>query len=260
MAKDRELLGQTAIVTGAAHGFGRQISIALGRLGASIGCCDILDEGLSETTRILEDEGIRVLAKHVDVTSEDAVNAFIQDVVAHFGRVDILVNNAGGTLGTPWQPIDEVSTENWDRIIKSNLYGAFFFTRGVASFMKQKMRGKIVNISSGAGRSHSRTGIHAYTAAKAGLIGFTRQCAYELGPYNINVNAVAPGLVISTKEAREQWEQRSEHDRESVLKTLALRRLGTPLDISNAVVYLVTHAGSWVQGQTLGVDGGHWMF
>lgn len=255
-----ELAGQVAIVTGAAHGFGRQICRQLGGLGARIAACDINDQELTETGQILAQAGIACYLKHVDVTDEAQVDAFVAEVLARWGQVDILVNDAGGNAGVRWHPIDEFTTADWDRIVKANLYGPFFFTRAVAGQMKRRQYGKIVNISSGAGRAHSRTGIHAYSAAKAGVMGFTRQCAVELGKYNINVNSVAPGLIMSTEESQCHWAERPAQEREAILDTFALHRMGTVEDIANAVVFLVTEAGDWVQGQTILVDGGHWMF
>lgn len=255
-----ELAGQVAIVTGAAHGFGRQICAQLGGLGARIAACDINDDELAGTGQILAKAGIESYLRHVDVTDEAQVDAFVAEVLARWGQVDILVNDAGGTLGVQWQPVDKVATADWDRIVKVNLYGPFFFTRAVAGHMKKRRYGKIVTISSGAGRAHSRTGIHAYSAAKAGVMGFVRQCAFELGKYNINVNSVAPGLIMSTEGSQRHWAELPGEDRETVLDTVALHRLGTVEDIANAVVFLVTEAGDWIQGQTILVDGGHWMF
>ncbi len=255
-----ELAGQVAIVTGAAHGFGRQICRQLGGLGARIAACDINDEELAETGQILAQSGVESYLKHVDVTDEAEVDAFVAEVLGRWGQVDILVNDAGGNAGVSWRPIDEFATADWDRIVKANLYGPFFFTRAVAGHMKKRLYGKIVNISSGAGRAHSRTGIHAYSAAKAGVMGFGRQCAVELGRYNINVNSVAPGLIMSTEESLRHWAERPAQEREVILDTFALHRMGTVEDIANAVVFLVTEAGDWVQGQTILVDGGHWMF
>jgi len=259
MAK-RELDGQAAIVTGAAHGFGRQICLQLGRLGARIAACDINAGELADTKNLLEAEGASVIAIPVDVTDEVQVQEFVDHVIGEWGQIDILVNDAGGTLGIGFAPVDQVATADWDRIVKVNLYGSFFFTRAVAGHMKRRRYGKIVNISSGAGRSHSRTGVQAYTAAKAGVLGLTRQCAQELGPYNVNVNSVAPGLIMSTPGGQKQWADRPPEEKQETLATVALRRLGGVEDIANAVCYLVTSAGGWVTGQTIAVDGGHWMF
>jgi 3-oxoacyl-[acyl-carrier protein] reductase len=253
--------GRVAVVTGAGRGIGRAIALLLAGRGAGVACCDVLgDVGETATEAMRASGGRSALAAQVDVTDEAAVAAFVRRVEQELGPVDILVNNAGGTLGVRRRPIDEVDAADWKRIIEVNLYGAFYMVKAVAGGMKQRRWGKIVNISSGAGRSHSRTGIQAYTAAKAGLIGFTRQMAVELGPHNVNVNCVAPGLVLSTDEYRGNWLDRTEEQRVATVNSIALQRLGTVEDIAEAVAYLVSERGRYVSGQTWGVDGGHWMF
>jgi 3-oxoacyl-[acyl-carrier protein] reductase len=255
-----ELEGRVAVITGAGRGFGRAISILLALRGADVACCDVLAE-VTETAgqALAAARGRRALAEQVDVTDVDAVGRFVARVERELGPVEILVNDAGGTLGVKRQPIELVDPQDWRRIIEVNLFGAFHFTQAVAGGMKQRRWGKIVNISSGAGRSHSRTGIQAYSAAKAGVIGFTRQMAVELGPHNINVNAVAPGLVLSTTEYQGHWRDRSEEQRAETVESIALRRLGTVEDIAEAVAFLVSERARYISGQTLGVDGGHWM-
>jgi 3-oxoacyl-[acyl-carrier protein] reductase len=253
--------GKVAIVTGGGRGFGRAITVLLAMRGADVACCDVLDEvDHTAAEARAAAPGRRVLAAKVDVADEAAVKAFVERAGGELGVVDILVNNAGGTMGIKRMPIESVETGDWRRIYEVNLFGTFYFTRAVAAGMKERRSGKIVNISSGAGRSHSRTGVQAYASAKAGLIGFTRQTAVELGPYNINVNSVAPGLVLSTEEYRGNWVGRTEKQREETLDSIALRRLGTVEDIAEAVAFLVSERARYISGQTLGVDGGHWMF
>lgn len=252
--------GRIALVTGAGRGFGQAVSTLLAARGADVACCDILPAVAKTAAGIVNnDDGRRAISGVVDVSDEDQIQAFVARVEQELGAVDILVNNAGGTLGFKRQAVDEVATDSWRQIMAVNLDGAFYCTRAVAGGMKRRRWGKIVNISSGAGRSHSRTGIQAYAAAKAGLIGFTRQVAVELGPYNVNVNSVAPGLVLSTDEYRGHWAARTEQQREETMASLALRRLGTVEDIAEAVAFLVSERGRYITGQTLGVDGGHWM-
>ena len=141
----------------------------------------------------------------VDVRDAAAVGAFVARVEGETGRVDVLVNTAGGVAGQVNKPVEEVSDADWRVIFAINLDGAFHFTRAVAPAMKRAGRGAIVNISSGAGRSYSLTGIQAYASAKAGLIGFTRQTARELGAHGIRVNCVAPGFVRSNPASERQW-------------------------------------------------------
>ncbi|MFI5327651.1 MAG: SDR family NAD(P)-dependent oxidoreductase, partial [Candidatus Rokuibacteriota bacterium] len=180
--------GRTAIVTGAANGIGRAICLGLAAEGAAVWGCDVLGSELEETRRAVDAAGARPGgAAVVDVRDVAAVAAFVARVEAEAGRVDVLVNTAGGVAGQVNKPVEEVSDADWRVIFAINLDGAFHFTRAVAPAMKRAGRGAIVNISSGAGRSYSLTGIQAYASAKAGLIGFTRQTARELGAHGIRV-------------------------------------------------------------------------
>lgn len=256
----RRLLGETAIVTGAAHGLGRAICAELAREGASVWACDVLERELTETRRAVGEraEGPCRTAV-VDVTDARRVAAFVDEVAGADGRIDILVNTAGGVAGQTMRPLEEVPDEDWRRIFAINLDGAFHFTRAVAPVMKARRRGSIVNISSGAGRSYSLTGIQAYASAKAGLIGFTRQTARELGAHGIRVNCVAPGFVRSNPASERQWQAMGEEGQRRLLDGIALRRLGEPEDVARVVVFFASDDSRWVSGQTISVDGGHWM-
>jgi len=152
-----------------------------------------------------------------------------------------------------------VSDADWHRIFAINLDAAFHFTRAVAPSMKRRGWGSIVNISSGAGRSFSLTGIQAYASAKAGLIGLTRQTARELGEFGIRVNSVAPGFVRSNPATERQWEAMGAEGQKRLLDSIALRRIGQPEDIARVVVFFASEDASYVTGQTISADGGHWM-
>jgi 3-oxoacyl-[acyl-carrier protein] reductase len=191
----------------------------------------------------------------VDVTEPRQVAAFVATV----GGADVLVNTAGGVAGQTMRPIEEVSDADWRRIFAINLDGAFYFTRAVVPAMKARRWGSIVNISSGAGRSHSLTGIQAYASAKAGLIGLTRQAAVELGPWGIRVNCIAPGFVRSNPATELQWAAMGEEGQRRLLESVALRRLGEPADIARAVCFFASDDAAWITGQTISVDGGKWM-
>jgi 3-oxoacyl-[acyl-carrier protein] reductase len=175
------------------------------------------------------------------------------------GRIDVLVNSAGGVAGQTMRPVDEVPDADWREIVAINLDSAFHFTRAVVPAMKRAGRGAIVNISSGAGRSYSLTGIQAYAAAKAGLIGFTRQTARELGRHGIRVNSVAPGFLRSNPASEKQWEAMGSAGQARLLDSIALGRLGAPEEIARAVCFFVSDDAAYVTGQTISVDGGHWM-
>jgi 3-oxoacyl-[acyl-carrier protein] reductase len=189
----------------------------------------------------------------VDVADSDQV----AELAARIGRVDILVNNAGGVVGQVGRPLEEVPDEDWRAVVDANLTTTFVCTRAFVPAMKAATYGRIVNISSGAGRSVSLTGIQAYASAKAGQIGFTRQTAHELGPFGITVNCIAPGFVLSNPTSIRQWEGYGEDGQRALLEQIATRRLGEPEDIANGVLFFVAEEASWVTGQVISIDGGH---
>jgi 3-oxoacyl-[acyl-carrier protein] reductase len=192
----------------------------------------------------------------VDITDSAAVNAF----VASIGGTDILVNSAGGVRGQVGRPIEEVTDEQFHDVVDANLTGTFICVRAVVPGMKERGWGRIVNISSGAGRSVSLTGIQAYASAKAGQIGFTRQMAHELGHFGITVNCVAPGFVLSNPTSIAQWESYGEAGQKALLEKIPTGRLGEAVDIANGVRFFVNPASSWISGQTLSIDGGHALY
>lgn len=245
--------GQIAIITGAGHGFGRTIAQGFVARGATVYALDINPEGLVETVRLC---GPNCHSAVVDVGNRDAVQGVVAGIETATGRVDILVNNAGGVCGQVGRPIEEISAEDWQAIFNVNLTGTFMMTQAVAPAMKRAKRGRVVNISSGAGRSISLTGIQAYASAKAGQIGLTRQLAHELGAWNITVNCIAPGFVLSNPTTERQYEAMGEDGKARLMAGIALHRLGTPADIAHAVMFFCSDYAGWVTGETLGVDGG----
>ncbi len=226
------LTGKIAVVTGTAHGIGAAIAEALLGDGATVHGVD---------------------KEAVDLTKPEAVREFF----AGIGVVDILVNNAGGVCGQVGRPLDEVSDDDWHAVVEANLTTAFLCTRAAVPGMKERRWGRIINISSAAGLSVSRTGIQAYASAKAGQIGFTRQMAHELGPFGITVNCIAPGFVLSNPTTERQWESYGEEGQRELVAGIAMRRLGQPADIAHGVQYFAAQRSSWVTGQTIAIDGGH---
>jgi 3-oxoacyl-[acyl-carrier protein] reductase len=230
-----ELDGMVAVVTGTAQGIGRAIADSIAAAGATVH---------------------RVDKEDVDLT----VSADVEQFFARVGDVDILVNVAGGVVGQTHVPIDEVTDEAWDAVVDANLRTTMNCTRAAARSMKRRGFGRIVNISSGAGRSVSLTGIQAYASSKAAQIGFTRQMAHELGPDGITVNCIAPGFVLSNPSTQRQWESYGEDGQRALLDRIATRRIGAPEDIARGVLFFVSPAAGWVSGQTLSIDGGHSLF
>ena len=247
---------KTVLVTGAAHGFGRAISLAFAQRGAHVWACDVIEEELRETQRLCDRAGASCTARITDVTDKAAVDALVAEASARSGRVDILVNDAGGVLGQTGRPLEEVSPTDWQRIFDVNVTGAFYCSQAVAPMMKAARYGRIVNISSGAGLGVSLTGIQAYAAAKAAQIGLTRQLAHELGPWRITVNNVAPGFVRSNPTTERQWESYGQEGQRALVERIALKRLGTADDIANGVLFFASDFASWITGQVLSIDGG----
>jgi 3-oxoacyl-[acyl-carrier protein] reductase len=154
------------------------------------------------------------------------------------------------------KPIEEVSEQDWLVLFEANVHGAFWCSQAVASHMKRERFGRIVNISSGAGLRPSLTGIQAYTASKHALVGLTKQLSFELGPFGVTVNSVAPGFVLSNPATQRQWESYGPEGQARLVESIHTRRLGHPQDIANTVMFLVSDAASWVSGQIISVDGG----
>jgi 3-oxoacyl-[acyl-carrier protein] reductase len=230
-----DLSGRTAVVTGTAHGIGAAIAEGLRADGAVV---HGVDKDLA------------------DLTVPEAVTGFFDSV----GAVDILVNCAGGVVGQVGRPLEEISIEDWRAVVDANLTSAFLCTRAVVAGMNASGWGRIVNISSGAGRSVSLTGIQAYASSKAGQIGFTRQMAHELGPSGITVNCIAPGFVLSNPTSIAQFESYGPEGQAALVAGIALRRLGKAQDIAAGVRWFVSEGASWVTGQTISIDGGHALF
>lgn len=241
------------LVTGAARGIGRAICEAFAADGAAVVATDI---NLAELEP-LRDSGVArrggsIAIAALDVTDEAGINRIVGD---HDG-FDIFVHVAGGVLGQTRKPVETVPAADWDNIYNVNVRGAFLVAKAVVPAMKARGAGKMVFISSGAGLGVSLTGIQAYASAKAALISLARQLAHELGPFGINVNAVAPGFLRTSPDYERQWASYGDEGQQAMLDQIPLRRIGLPDDISNAVLFLASPFASWITGQTLSVSGG----
>jgi 3-oxoacyl-[acyl-carrier protein] reductase len=248
--------GRTAIVTGAAHGFGRAICVAFAGRGAALWACDVIEDELLETQRLCQAAGGVCTVRVVDVGDKPAVDRFVADASKASGQVHVLVNNAGGVLGQVGRPLEEVTAAEWQAIFDVNVTGAFHLSQAVAPGMKAARFGRIVNISSGAGLGVSLTGIQAYASAKAAQIGLTRQLAHELGPWGITVNNVAPGFVRSNKTTEAQWDSYGAQGQRAFVERIALKRLGSAEDIAWGVLFFASEYAGWITGQVLSIDGG----
>ncbi|WP_347558350.1 SDR family NAD(P)-dependent oxidoreductase [Robbsia sp. KACC 23696] len=242
---------QTVAITGAGIGIGRAIAARFVALGARVYGCDYDAAALTESTQ----SGFT--GHVVDLTDRAAAASWIGDVEKHSGGpIGILINCAGGVAGQANKPLDQVSDEEWNRIIDVNLGAAFAVSRAAVGGMKQAGKGAIVNISSSAALRASLTGIQAYCAAKHGVLGLTRQLAHELGAFGIRVNSVAPGLIISNAATERQWAAYGAAKQAQMLDAISMKRLGKVDDIVDAVMFFASDMSSFVNGQVLSVDGG----
>jgi 3-oxoacyl-[acyl-carrier protein] reductase len=246
-----ELEGKVAIVTGGTRGIGKAIVLDLAANGADVALnyrqsADLAQE-LAET---VQDMGRRALIVQADVSSFDDAQAMVQQVLDEFGQVDILVNNAGMNWdGVVWK----MSEQQWDRVIDVDLKGTFNYTRAVTPIFREQGSGKIVNITSINGL-RGKFGQTNYSAAKAGVIGFTKACARELGKYSVNVNGVAPGLIET-----EMVKEAPESVRDMALAEIVLGRLGLPEEVAYIVTFLCTEKARHITGQIVQVDGGQYI-
>jgi 3-oxoacyl-[acyl-carrier protein] reductase len=251
-----EFNDKVVIVTGAAHGFGRSIAVEFARRGASVWACDILPDELAETQKLCQETGGECHVATVNIRNRSEVFTFVEQITKTHNKVDILVNNAGGVLGQVGRPLEEISEDDWDSIFEVNTRGAFYFAQAVAPSMKSHKYGRIINISSGAGLGISLTGIQAYASAKAAQIGLSRQLAHELGEWNITVNNIAPGFVLSNPTTIKQWESYGTEGQNALKNNIALKQLGAPEDIAHGVLFFASDYASWISGQILSIDGG----
>jgi 3-oxoacyl-[acyl-carrier protein] reductase len=240
------------VVSGAGHGFGREIARCFADLGARVHATDLSAEALAETAR---PGGITV--QPLDLRDRAAAAAWISRIEAETGRaVDILVNNAGGVAGQEPAPLEDVSDADWNVIFDINVNAAFTLSRAVVPGMKRAGGGRIVNISSGAGLQPSLTGIQAYCSAKHAVVGLTRQLAHELGAFNITVNSIAPGFIRTNPATEKQWDSYGAEGQKALVERIALKRLGSARDIANGVIFFASDLAGFVTGQILQVDGG----
>ncbi len=252
------LQGQVAVVTGAARGLGRAYALRLAKLGADVVVNDInlnaaeeVDERLTAATVMdeIRNLGCRALGIAADVTSEQDVEAMFSEILATFSHVDILVNNAGGGRGS--QSVSECSTEAWEAVMAKNLRSTFLCCRAVAPHMRERRRGKIINVASVAGLRPLMPTLAPYSTAKAGIMALTRSLALELAQYGVNVNAIAPSYVATV-----HWTGGLGKIQEELVTQIPMGRIANTDDCAKVVEFLATDLSDFVTGQVISVDGG----
>ena len=240
-----EFDGQVAVVTGGARGIGAEIARRLARGGARVVCADVLDT--TDIVAEINDAGGAAEGRELNVTDAQAAAEGVKAINEAHGRLDILVNNAGVTRD---KLLVRMKPEDWDLVLDINLDGVFKVTQPVAKLMMRQRSGRIVNVASVVGLM-GNAGQTNYAASKAGLIGFTKSLARELGPRNVTVNAVAPGYIQTP-----MTDKLTEEQREMLLSTVAIPRLGTPEDVAEAVAFLAGPGASYITGVVLNISGG----
>jgi 3-oxoacyl-[acyl-carrier protein] reductase len=247
------LEGRNAIISGGSQGIGTAASLEFAREGANV--CVLYRKHEEEAKKIVDEikgMGRKAIALQCDIAVFAEAERVVKAALAEFGRIDIMVNNAGMNWdGVSWK----MTEEQWDRVIEVNLKGYFNFTRQVAPLFKDQKYGKIINITSINGL-RGKFGQTNYSAAKAGIIGFTKALAKELGPFNVNVNAVAPGLIetamLSGSEARDKIV-------DMAMNEMALKRVGVPEDVAAVIAFFASDKSRHVTGEVIKVDGGQYI-
>jgi 3-oxoacyl-[acyl-carrier protein] reductase len=241
---------RVAIVTGAARGLGKAFCMALAKEGAKIMAVDIADPG--DTVKEIESLAGTAKGLLADVSVEKDTLNIAEKTLGTFGRIDILVNNAAIIYGLTRKPFFEIEPPVWDKVMAVNVKGPWLCTRAVFPFMKQQRKGKIINLSSETFFSGSHGFVH-YVASKGGVVGLTRALAIELGPHNININAIAPGFTDT--EASRSIADVTKYD----VSRTPLNRLQQPKDLLGTLIFLASDDSDFITGQTLLVDGGRVM-
>lgn len=244
-----DLSGKVAVITGASSGLGEQFAKAVAEQGAAVAVLARRKERLEKLADELKEKGTDCLPVVCDVTSEESIKEAVKEVINHFGKIDILVNNAG--ISSFSTGLDDHTTEQWDRVLDTNLKGIFLLSREVSKYMIKEKYGKIINISS-VGGIQAGPAEPSYHAAKSGVIGLTKAMAADLAPYNVTVNAIAPGVfhteindAVFDTEAVQAFKNR-----------VPYKRFGKAGELDGALIYFASDASSYTNAQVLVIDGG----
>jgi NAD(P)-dependent dehydrogenase (short-subunit alcohol dehydrogenase family) len=249
---------KVALITAAASGIGRATADIIAREGGIVIAVDNHEERLDRTVAEVRDAGGRAHRRLCNALDAAEVDATVGSIAQEFGSIDILVNAVGGstTIAKSGAAVDELTFAEWQQLIDFNLSGTFLFTHAVVPVMKRQHSGKIVNLSSIAGRGLSISSSSAYAAAKGGIIAFTRKLAFELGPYGITINAIAPSRTL-TERIRPRWDQSSPEDQQAEINRTPLRRVAEAADQAKVICFLASSDADFVTGVTIDVTGGN---
>jgi NAD(P)-dependent dehydrogenase (short-subunit alcohol dehydrogenase family) len=249
---------KVALITAFANGIGRATAEIMAREGAVVVGIDNHRDRLDEAVAALRGAGGKAHGRLCDALDAGQVEATVATVREEFGAIDILVNAVGGStiIANSGAGVDELTFAEWQRLIAFNLDGTFLFTHAVVPIMKRQRSGKIVNLASIAGRGLSPTSSSAYAAAKGGIIAFTRKLAFELGPFGVTINAIAPSLTL-TERIRPQWEKRTQEAQAAEIARTPLRRVAEAADQAKVICFLASSDADFVTGVTIDVTGGN---
>jgi NAD(P)-dependent dehydrogenase (short-subunit alcohol dehydrogenase family) len=249
--------GKVALISAAGAGIGRATATIIGREGGLVVAADLDQGALDRLTADIAAAGGHALGVRTDALDASSVEAAVQRALDAHGRLDILVNAVGGSTIIPRSAalVEELTLEEWQQLLHFNLTGTFLFCHAVVPVMKRQRSGKIVNLSSIAGRGVSRTSSSAYATAKGGIIALTRKLSLELGPYGITVNAIAPSLTLSER-LLPHWERRAPEARAAEIERTPLGRVATPEDQARVICFLASADADFVTGVTIDVTGG----
>ncbi|MWA02408.1 glucose 1-dehydrogenase [Actinomadura sp. LD22] len=245
--------GRVALVTGAARGIGAEIARTYARAGARVGVLDLKEDLTEDTVSAIRDAGGQAIGLGADVSDAEQVDRAVRRLAEEFGGLDIAVNNAGVTRDNL---LFKMTEDDWDTVVAVHMRGVFLVTRAAQRIMVERRYGRVINISSTSALGNR--GQANYSSAKAGIQGFTRTTAIELGPFGITVNSIGPGYVDTemTRATAERLGVAVEQRLAEVAATLPMRRVGKPADIANAALFLASEDSGFVTGQVLYVDGG----
>ena len=249
--------GRIALISAAGRGIGRATAEIIGREGGTVVAVDNDKDALESVVGAIRTGGGGAHGLPADALDAVQVEDVVRRTVDAHGRIDVLVNAVGGStiIGKPAAAVEDLTLAEWQQLLHFNLTGTFLFTHAVVPVMKRQRSGKIVNISSIAGRGKSPTSSSAYATAKGGIIALTQKLSLELGPYNVNINAIAPSLTLSPR-LQPRWDKMTAEEKQQEIERVPLRRVAQPVDQARVICFLASSDADFVTGVTIDVTGG----